>query len=128
VRAAVVEGEEREARSFVLATGRYIGGGLVKRRLVREPLLDLGVFYRGDAVRSAYGKGLRYLEYLESAPAFETGLMTDASLRPLDWHGEVAFQNLRAAGAVLGGYDYAGGFGFGVPLLTGAVAGRAAAA
>jgi len=32
-----------------------------------------------------------------------------------------------AAGAMLGGYDYAGPCGFGVPILTGWLAGRFAA-
>ena len=126
--AAQVGDSELVAGAFVLATGRFIGGGLVKSRLVHEPLLDLAVYYQGEPIEDAYPR-LRHLEYLDPAPAFRTGLLTDAELRPVDPAGAPAFANLRAAGSVLGGYDYAGGgCGFGVPLLTGWLAGRFAAA
>ena len=126
--AAQVADSELAADSFVLATGRFIGGGLVKSRLVHEPLLDLAVYYQGEPIEDAYPR-LRHLEYLDPAPAFRTGLLTDGELRPVDPTGAPAFVNLRAAGSVLGGYDYAGGgCGFGVPLLTGWLAGRFAAA
>lgn len=125
--AAVTADGEHPADSFVLATGRFIGGGLVKSRLVREPLLDLAVYYQGEEISAAYPR-LRHLEYLDPAPAFRTGLLTDRELRPIDATGAAAFVNLGAAGSILGGYDYAGGgCGFGVPLLTGWLAGRAAA-
>lgn len=53
--------------------------------------------------------------------------MTDKRLHPLNEQGEVPYANLFAAGAVLGGYDYAGSCGFGVPILTGWLGGRWAA-
>jgi len=126
--AAVAGERELEADGFVLATGRFIGGGLVKSRLVREPLLDLAVYYQGEPIAAAYPR-LRHLEYLDPAPAFRTGLLTDPELRPVGEDGKPAFANLWAAGSVLGGYDYGrGGCGFGVPLLTGWLAGLRAAA
>jgi glycerol-3-phosphate dehydrogenase subunit B len=125
---AAVGETELPADSFVLASGRFIGGGLVKSRLVHEPLLDLAVYYQGEPIEAAYPR-LRHLEYVDPEPAFRTGLLTDRELRPVDANGAPAFANLRAAGSVLGGYDYAGGgCGFGVPLLTGWLAGRLAAA
>jgi len=125
--AAVAGERELAADGFVLATGRFIGGGLVKSRLVREPLLDLAVYYQGEPIGAAYPR-LRHLEYLDPAPAFRTGLLTDPELRPVGEDGKPAFANLWAAGSVLGGYDYGGGgCGFGVPLLTGWLAGRWAA-
>jgi glycerol-3-phosphate dehydrogenase subunit B len=125
--AALLGETEVPADSFVLAGGRFIGGGLVKSRLVHEPLLNLAVYYQGEPIEEAYPR-LRHLEYIDPAPAFRTGLLTDTELRPVDAGGAPAFANLRAAGSVLGGYDYAGGgCGFGVPLLTGWLAGRLAA-
>ena len=53
--------------------------------------------------------------------------MTDKRLHPLNEQREVPYANLFAAGAVLGGYDYAGSCGFGVPILTGWLGGRWAA-
>ena len=112
--------------AFVLATGHHIGGGLRKEHPVREPLAGLGVFHDGMPVSSG-GTRLQHLEYLEPAPQFHAGLMTDERLRPLDAAGEIALDNLYAAGTVLGGFDYAGPCGFGVPILTGWLAGRWAA-
>jgi glycerol-3-phosphate dehydrogenase subunit B len=128
LRAARGREREWEADGFVLATGRFIGGGLAKSRLMHEPLLDLAVYYQGEPIDAAYGV-LRHLEYVDSGPAFRTGLLTDGELRPIGVDGTPAFANLRAAGSILGGYDYVGGgCGFGLPLLTGRIAGRLAVA
>ena len=114
------------ANAFVLATGHYIGGGLRKDGSTSEPLLNLGVFHEGKAV-ATLGTRLEHLDYLEPAQEFRSGLSTDERLRPLDDAGRAPFENLFAAGAVLGGYHYAGPCGFGVPILTGWLAGRFAA-
>jgi glycerol-3-phosphate dehydrogenase subunit B len=127
VEAALTAGGELVADQFVLATGRYIGGGLVKERAVRETVVGLGVFHEGRRVDREWPERLRHLEFLSPHPAFKTGLLTDNQLRPLDWEGLVAYDNLRAAGSVLGGYDYIRGYGFGVPMVTGWLAGRWAA-
>jgi glycerol-3-phosphate dehydrogenase subunit B len=124
VEAAVTATSEIPADHFVLATGRFLGGGLVKERVVREPLLDLGVFHDGRRVDREWPERLHHLEFLSPHPAFRTGLLTDNRLRPLDWDGFVPYDNLRAAGSVLGGYDYIRGYGFGVPMVTGWMAGR----
>jgi glycerol-3-phosphate dehydrogenase subunit B len=111
------------ADAFVLATGHHIGGGIrAGMRGTVEPLLGLGVFHEGRPVSSG-GARLRHLEYLDAAAEMRSGLLTDHRLRPLDEQGEVPYANLFAAGAVLGGYEYAGPCGFGVPLLTGWLAG-----
>ena len=127
IEAALTETWEIPADHFVLATGRFLGGGLVKERVVREPLCDLGVFHDGRRVDREWPERLRHLEFLSPHPAFRTGLLTDNHLRPLDWDGLVPYDNLRAAGSVLGGYDYIRGYGFGVPMVTGWMAGRWAA-
>ena len=114
------------ADAFVLATGHYIGGGLRKDGATSEPLLDLGVFHDGRAVATMGGR-LEHIDYLEPAQEFRSGLATDERLRPLDEGGRSPFENLFAAGSVLGGYEYAGPCGFGVPILTGWLAGRFAA-
>ncbi|HEY7200039.1 MAG TPA: FAD-binding protein [Candidatus Dormibacteraeota bacterium] len=125
--AALTASAELPADHFVLATGRYLGGGLVKHRSVTEPVCDLGVFHEGRRVDREWPERLRHLEQLSPHPAFRTGVLTDDRLRPLDWDGLVAYENLRAAGSLLGGYDYIRGYGFGVPMLTGWLAGRWAA-
>lgn len=114
------------ADAFVLATGRHIGGGLEAGRTTTEPLLGLGVFHDG-APQDVLGVRLHHLKYLDPRTEMRLGLMTDKRLHPMLEHGSVAYRNLYAAGAVLGGYDYAGPCGFGVPILTGWLAGRYAA-
>ncbi|TMC00057.1 MAG: FAD-dependent oxidoreductase [Chloroflexi bacterium] len=114
------------ADAFVLASGLHIGGGLNGGRLTSEPLLKLGVFHEGISVREI-GTRLQHLQYLDPAEELRSGLSTDKGLHPLDEDGNVPYANLFAAGAVLGGYEYAGPCGFGVPILTGWLAGTWAA-
>lgn len=114
------------ADAFVLATGRHIGGGLRAGRTTVEPLLDLGVFHEG-VLATSLGTRLHHLKYLDPAEEMRLGLMTDKRLHPLSEDGSAPFANLYAAGAVLGGYAYGGPCGFGVPILTGWLAGRYAA-
>jgi anaerobic glycerol-3-phosphate dehydrogenase len=114
------------ADAFVLATGRHIGGGLSAARVTTEPLLGLGVFYEGLPASGA-GTRMQHLKYLDPAEEMRLGLMTDRRLHPLNEDGTAPYSNLYAAGAMLGGYEYGGPCGFGVPILTGWVAGRYAA-
>lgn len=124
--AAQTKEKSHRADAFVLASGQHVGGGLLKEHVTREPLLGLGVFYDGRPA-ATIGVRQQHTEYLEPAAAFRMGLRTDQRLRPFTEDGALAYRNLYAAGAVLGGYDYAGPFGFGVPVLTGWLAGRWAA-
>jgi glycerol-3-phosphate dehydrogenase subunit B len=114
------------ADAFVLATGRHVGGGLLGGHMTAEPLLRLGVFHDGQAVTRT-GTRLQHLQYLDPAEELKSGVSTDERLHPLDDEGQVEYQNLYAAGALLGGYEYSGPCGFGVPILTGWLAGRFAA-
>ena len=111
------------ADAYVLATGRHIGGGLRAGRATIEPLLGLGVFYDGGPA-SAEATRLRHLTYLDASEEMKLGVMTDRRLHPLAEDSSAPYANLYAAGAVLGGYDYGGPCGFGVPILTGWLAGR----
>jgi len=114
------------ADAYVLATGRHIGGGLLGGRITAEPLLGLGVFQDGRPAANA-GVRLEHLRYLDPAAGLRSGLITNRRLHPLDEEGQVAYSNLYAAGAVLSGFDGAGPHGFGVPIVTGWLAGRYAA-
>ena len=111
------------ADTFILATGRHIGGGLLAERVTTEPLLGLGVFHDGVPA-AGLGTRLHHLKYLDPAEEMRLGLMTDKRLHPLAEDGSAPYSNLYAAGALLGGYDYSGPCGFGVPILTGWLAGQ----
>jgi glycerol-3-phosphate dehydrogenase subunit B len=111
------------AEAYVLATGGLVGNGIESdRETVEEPIFDCHVPQPDD--RTAWTDP----EAFGSHAFARFGLRTDADLRPLDADGETEFDNLRAAGAVLGGYDFAAErSGGGVSIATGFSAGVAAA-
>jgi len=101
-------------------TGRK--GRTIGRERVFEPIFDCHVPHAAD----------RYDWFVDDVfgdqPYARFGLPVDRDLRPLDASDEPEFSNLRSAGAVLGGYDFAAEkSGAGVSLATGYVAGRRAA-
>ncbi|WP_306052652.1 glycerol-3-phosphate dehydrogenase subunit GlpB [Natronococcus wangiae] len=112
------------ADQYVLATGGLVGKGVrSERERVFEPIFDCYVPHAAD----------RYDWFVEDVfgeqPYARFGLVPDRELRPLDADDEPEFSNLRAVGAVLGGYDYAAEkSGAGVSLATGYVAGGRAGA
>ena len=110
------------ADEFVLATGGLVGKGIESdRERAREPIFDCRVPHPAD----------RY-DWFEDGVfddhAFARfGVDVGQDLRPRDRHGDPEFTNLRAAGSVLGGYDFAAEkSGSGVSIATGHAAGRAA--
>ncbi|NKE34806.1 glycerol-3-phosphate dehydrogenase subunit GlpB [Natronococcus sp. JC468] len=108
-----------EASQYVLATGGLVGKGVRSERdRAFEPIFDCRVPHADD----------RYDWFVDDVfgeqPYARFGVVPDRELRPLDADEEPEFSNLRAAGAVLGGYDYAAEkSGAGVSLATGYVAG-----
>ncbi|MFB6081382.1 MAG: glycerol-3-phosphate dehydrogenase subunit GlpB [Halanaeroarchaeum sp.] len=110
------------ADRVVLATGGFVGGGLVGDRAgVREPLFDVPVEAPADRTEWTAERPF------EGQPFARFGLATDESLRPLV-DGDPVAETLFAAGDVLGGFDgvreRSGG---GVAIATGYAAGRLAA-
>jgi glycerol-3-phosphate dehydrogenase subunit B len=112
------------ADQFVLATGGLVGKGLDSdREGVREPLFDCHVAAPDDrydwADADAFGD--------HTFARF--GVAVDGGMRPRTADDRPEFANLRAAGAVLGGGDFAAEKSMsGVSLVSGLVAGRTAAA
>ena len=112
------------ADQFVLATGGLVGKGIGSSRDgVREPVFDCHIPHPEDrydwSATDAFG----------DQPFARFGVVPDDDLRPLDAAGDVEFSNLRAAGSVLGGADFAAQkCGSGVSLATGHVAGERAGA
>jgi glycerol-3-phosphate dehydrogenase subunit B len=129
----VAGGRELRARAWVLATGRFVGGGVVRRGVLAEPALRLPVQAAEGreagvhlAVRPAASLTVR--DRRRPQPLLSAGLRVDAALRPLDERGRPVHPRLFAAGAVVGGHEQAtDGTGLGVAILTGFLAGRAAA-
>jgi glycerol-3-phosphate dehydrogenase subunit B len=112
------------ADQYILATGGLVGKGIESNREnVTEPIFDCHIDHAED----------RYEWFDNDAfgdhPFAGFGVETDTELRPLTADESVQFDNLRAAGSVLGGYDFAAEkSGSGVSIATGYVAGEHAAA
>ncbi|ARS90456.1 glycerol-3-phosphate dehydrogenase subunit GlpB [Natrarchaeobaculum aegyptiacum] len=112
------------ADQYVLATGGLVGTGIESdREQVTEPVFDCHVAHPDD----------RYDWFVDDVfgdqPYARFGVDVDRDLRPLEAGGGLEFSNLRAAGSVLSGYDFAAEkSGSGVSLATGYVAGTRAAA
>lgn len=127
-RVQMLTGEALDCRSVVLASGRFVGGGILYDDGLREPLFDL------DIVTEIGGSGEGSLAAMTRAlpaqlqPLMTAGVWVNDELRPMR-EGAVAHTNLFAAGMVLGGF--ASRFTLcadGVALATGFFAGQAAAA
>jgi glycerol-3-phosphate dehydrogenase subunit B len=113
---------ELEAGSFVLATGGFLTGGIdmTYDGIVRERVLGL-------PVRGVPGPDERLFSatYLDHHPMSRAGLAVDDRLRPVDDDGAVVYENVFAAGAVIGGAEpWREKSGEGISLGTGFVAAR----
>ncbi len=140
-RGAPVPGDALEADGatvvagwWVLATGRFVGGGIARRGALIEPALGLSVEAAegreaGVHLAQRPAASLTTRDRRAAQPLLSAGLRVDAALRPLDDRGRPVHPHLLAAGAVVGGHEHAGdGTGLGVAVLTGYLAGRRAAA
>jgi glycerol-3-phosphate dehydrogenase subunit B len=130
-RALAVEAADGEAIAcevLVLATGKFLGGGLIGDRRLREPLLGLPVFAAGRPVEALNARDLVERTRFGGQPFLAAGLRTDAEGRPVDAFGTPVLDNVLACGALLTGTDTTlRGGGLGVAAWTGARAGRSAA-
>lgn len=114
---------EIEADAVVLATGGLGDGGVVASRDgVQEPIFDCHVPHPTDRATWASPDPLGDHEFARF------GVRIGADSRPLTAEGDAIYDNLFAAGDVVGGCDVtATGSQSGVALATGHVAGRRAA-
>ena len=109
--------EPLEPQAIVLATGRFIGGGIRSEDRLRETVFDLPV-WAGDRQKLAPLP----TEELFSQKAAGRHVGLTAGLR------ELRYDRIHAAGAVVGGYDPSRDEGgLGVAAVLGVAAGRAAA-
>jgi anaerobic glycerol-3-phosphate dehydrogenase len=125
--------EPVEAMDFVLATGRFTGGG-VRAQTLAEPV----AVARGAALReavlvdAALGCAV-WVDHLDqrfttvqpvaltdpvrasAQPLLDAGVHVDAAGRPLDLHGHVHYENLVAMGSVIAGRRHGLGHAAGAP-------------
>lgn len=114
--------------AVVLASGRFISGGIEDQGVLREPIFGLPVYVGGELIDRRYLGDWLSGHFAEEQRLFRAGLRIDAELRPLDSEGNPFDAHVYAAGSVIGGYDPAvDKTGLGVAVFTGFLAGEAAA-
>lgn len=129
----LVLGNGRSARtargkSYVVATGKFGAGGLVAGDSPMEPIFGLPLFAQGKRVDNKFVQDLLKYDVDEKQLFLFCGIHADPSMRPLDAPGDPIYENLFAAGSLLGEYDYVTEkCGMGIALLTGYLAGQKAA-
>jgi glycerol-3-phosphate dehydrogenase subunit B len=86
------------ADRYILATGRFIGGGLkVDDEKVFEPIFNLPLSqppFREDWFRNSFFSGLPH-------PIHDAGILTGASFQPVDGSGGMILENVWVAGSIL---------------------------
>ncbi|MBI2981659.1 MAG: FAD-binding protein [Deltaproteobacteria bacterium] len=109
--------EEIPVDRLILATGKFIGGGLSGPPL-KESLLNLPLLPPSPSLEP---------HFFGNHKLFATGLRVGPLLQPVDSSGRLAYENLWAAGSIIGGYQpITEGCGMGVALGTGTLSGRLA--
>jgi glycerol-3-phosphate dehydrogenase subunit B len=121
------EGREEDLSidRLILATGRYLGGGIVKEKTFCEPVLDLPLFSEAYPVENCFVGRLATEKFLAPHPLYSDGVRTNAQLQPVGDRGQVLYENVWTAGELIGGYNPSTQHcGMGVAVGTGRFAGR----
>lgn len=91
------------SRAVLLATGRFLGKGLVAgRRGIREALMNL--FVAQPESRDAWHRTSLFDP--QGHPVNRAGIQTDSAFRPLNFPGGPVMDNLYVAGSILAGSDW----------------------
>ncbi|HLB59343.1 MAG TPA: anaerobic glycerol-3-phosphate dehydrogenase subunit GlpB [Bdellovibrionota bacterium] len=110
---------------IVLASGKWIGGGISQTQgfPIRETIFQLPLFVDSAAVEDEVPWRLVEKSFQENHKVFRIGVKVNSLFQPLGSSGEVIFDNLRASGSILTGYDpHREGCGSGVAAVTGFIA------
>ena len=114
--------------AVVLATGKFIGGGIARDGRFVETVLGLPVSSGTTLLGDEYIGELLSDRLVADQLAFRAGVRIDGSLRALDQSGRPVHPRLFAAGSVISGYDPSSDkTGLGVAIFTGYLAGELAA-
>jgi len=91
------------AKNIILATGRFMGKGLIaKRTSIIEPLFQLSV-YQPDSRREWHHKN-----FFDSGGhgIHQAGIQVDNTFRPVDDHKKIVYDHLYAVGTILAHNDW----------------------
>jgi len=127
-RVEATEKETRHAfipRAVVLATGKFVGGGLARDEHLRETVLGLPVFVGDEIVTDQPVQEYLAPQFGDDQPLMRAGVRVDDSLRPVDEAGDAVYENVWAAGGVRAGYPADHG-ALGAALVEGFIVGARA--
>lgn len=95
------------AAAFILASGKFLGGGISGNGVLREPALDCPVWidHLGERFDRVEPLTLTNADRHEDQPLLAAGVTVDAEGQPLDEHGEPVFTNVWVVGATRAGGD-----------------------
>jgi glycerol-3-phosphate dehydrogenase subunit B len=122
------DGTQTAAERLVLATGRWLAGGLPRRGPWREPLTGAPLWLDGVPMRDTPDHAPRLLSggFLDDHPLLRVGLAVDPTGHLLDDTGAPLSPRLYAVGGALGGTAHpTDGCAAGVALCSAAVVARA---
>lgn len=121
------DGTQTTAARVVLATGRWMSGGLPRRGPWREPLTGAPLWLDGAPMRDTPAQPPRLLSsaFSDDHPLLRVGLAVDATGHVLGEDGQPLSPHLYAVGAALGGTAHStDGSAAGVALCTAAAVAR----
>ncbi|MGQ9676152.1 MAG: anaerobic glycerol-3-phosphate dehydrogenase subunit B [Chloroflexota bacterium] len=109
-----------EPRVVILASGKFIGGGVQWREMLAETVFGLPVCIDGGFDLPVGVQTLITEQFTAEQRVFAVGVKVDRRLRPVAPDGRPVYSNLFAAGSVIAGYNHAqGNGGLGIPLVSG---------
>jgi glycerol-3-phosphate dehydrogenase subunit B len=115
------------ARSFLLATGKYLGGGIRRQERFQESVFHLPLTYRGAVLDDQTVLRTSRPEAAALQPFLSAGVAINPLAQPLNAEGDVIFDNLFASGGILADFDPAHErCAAGVSIASGTIAARGA--
>ncbi len=118
---------EVEPACVILASGKFISGGVQWNGRLKEPIFDLPVSIDGNFDIPAGMSAQITDQFVSEQRVFTAGLKVDERFRPIAPDKRFVYSNLMAAGSLITGYNYSqGDAGLGVPLVSGYLCGKIA--
>ncbi len=116
--------EEVRAQAYILATGKYLGGGILLEHALCETVFGMQPVCKGSERQLVLPDDVLDRDYIGPHPLMSAGLRVDSMLRPVDEDGVPRCEDLYIAGSLIEGCDLGAGVGLGGTLVTGRLAAR----
>jgi len=123
-------GEERirlHVGKVILASGKFLGGGIKLKKGFLESIFNLPLFWEGERITKEGPEYFTLKDTTRSQPFLSLGLRINGQGQVVDGSGRVPWENLFAAGRILAGTDPTReGCAAGVDIMSGTLAAQGA--